>query len=68
LAAGNTLVATCVSGGFDHLDSCKTARSELQDAVLLIDTWYDDHHGSPDWRREVSTVLAAEVLEELTHA
>jgi CO/xanthine dehydrogenase FAD-binding subunit len=39
--------------------------SELRDAVQRVDNWYDDHHGSPDWRREVSTVLAAEVLQEL---
>ena len=44
------------------------AAGTLSDAIRAIDNWYDDHHGSPDWRREVSTVLALEVLEELTHA
>jgi CO/xanthine dehydrogenase FAD-binding subunit len=44
------------------------AAAELDAAVRAIENWYDDHHGSPDWRREVSAVLAAEVLEELTHA
>jgi CO/xanthine dehydrogenase FAD-binding subunit len=42
--------------------------AELRDAIGRIGNWYDDHHGSPDWRREVSAVLALEVLEELTHA
>ena len=44
------------------------ASSELRAAIERIDSWYDDHHGSPDWRREVSGVLAVEVLDELTEA
>ncbi len=44
------------------------APDELSDAIRRIGNWYDDHHGTPDWRREVSLVLALEVLEELTHA
>ncbi|MEF2975764.1 FAD binding domain-containing protein [Subtercola sp. YIM 133946] len=37
----------------------------LHDDVLAIDQWFTDPHGAADWRRTVSTVLAAEILEEL---
>lgn len=43
------------------------AISEL--SAILADIhpalWFDDPHGSPEWRRHVSTVLAAEVIVEL---
>jgi CO/xanthine dehydrogenase FAD-binding subunit len=42
--------------------------AELRASIEAIGNWYDDHHGSPDWRREVSAVLAGEILQELTHA
>ncbi|MBO0899493.1 FAD binding domain-containing protein [Cellulomonas sp. zg-ZUI22] len=34
--------------------------------VLEGITWYDDVHGAPDWRRAVTTLLAHEVVEEVT--
>lgn len=40
---------------------------ELSAKVAELDSalWYDDPHGAPDWRREMSGRLAAEVLAEL---
>ncbi|WP_188680511.1 FAD binding domain-containing protein [Subtercola lobariae] len=37
----------------------------LHDDVLAIDEWFTDPHGAADWRRTVSTVLAAEIRNEL---
>jgi len=34
-------------------------------AVDAIDDWYDDAHGSPDWRHAMSRRFALEILEEL---
>ncbi|MFF0528583.1 FAD binding domain-containing protein [Nocardia amikacinitolerans] len=40
---------------------------EVAAAVAGIDTalWFDDPHGSPDWRRHVAGLLAVEVTAEL---
>ncbi len=38
---------------------------DIASALAGVDAWFDDPHGSPDWRRHVSGVLAQEVLEEL---
>ncbi|WP_430868690.1 FAD binding domain-containing protein [Demequina aurantiaca] len=38
----------------------------LDAAVRAVTTYYTDALGSADWRRQVSAVLLAEVLEELT--
>jgi CO/xanthine dehydrogenase FAD-binding subunit len=38
----------------------------LVEAIDGIDDWYDDAHGSPDWRRAMSLRLALELLEELS--
>lgn len=40
---------------------------ELEAAVTAIaeSDWYDDPHGSPDWRAAVTLVLAREVLDDL---
>jgi CO/xanthine dehydrogenase FAD-binding subunit len=40
--------------------------SELADAVDAIDGWYDDAHGSPDWRHAMSARFAEQVREELS--
>ncbi len=40
-------------------------RAALTADVLAIEEWFTDPHGAADWRRTVSTVLAAEILEEL---
>jgi CO/xanthine dehydrogenase FAD-binding subunit len=34
-------------------------------AVDSIDDWYDDAHGSPDWRRAMSLAFCEEIREEL---
>lgn len=36
------------------------------DGVLTGLEWYDDLHGAPDWRRAVTTLLAHEVVAEVT--
>lgn len=33
--------------------------------LAALDDWYDDPHGSPDWRARMTTVLAEEVRREL---
>lgn len=35
------------------------------DAAIRPRDWHDDVHGRPDWRRHVTGVLAAEILDEL---
>jgi len=47
---------------FDGLPSA----SALAAAVDDIDDWYDDAHGSPDWRQAMSRRFALELLEELS--
>lgn len=43
------------------------APGELDDALANIpdQTWHDDAHGAPDWRRAVSAVLAHQIRTEL---
>jgi len=41
---------------------------ELSDAVGRIPVWYDDPHGSPDWRRAMTLRLAEELRRELAAA
>ena len=38
---------------------------EIVAALDSVPDWYDDPHGSPDWRRHVTGVLAGQVREEL---
>jgi hypothetical protein len=33
--------------------------------VYTIDCWYDDAHGSPDWRRAMSVRFAEQLRQEL---
>jgi len=47
---------------FDGLPSPEA----LSGSIAAIDDWYDDAHGSPDWRRAMSERLALELLEELS--
>jgi CO/xanthine dehydrogenase FAD-binding subunit len=35
-------------------------------ALASVDDWYDDAHGSPDWREAVSLGLALDVCDELS--
>jgi hypothetical protein len=39
---------------------------ELADAVHAIDDWYDDAHGSPDWRAAMSARFAEQLRAELS--
>ena len=39
--------------------------SQVSTALAGLE-WYDDVHGAPDWRRAVTTLLAHEVVEEVT--
>ena len=36
------------------------------EAAIGPQDWHDDVHGRPDWRRHVTGVLAADILDELT--
>lgn len=38
---------------------------ELRDAVDTIPRWYDDPHGSPDWRRATAVRLAEDIRRQL---
>jgi hypothetical protein len=38
---------------------------ELRAALGSVPRWYDDPHGSPDWRRAVTGLLAEEIRAEL---
>jgi xanthine dehydrogenase iron-sulfur cluster and FAD-binding subunit A len=63
-------VTFTVTGGTTHpvqlrFDRMPTA-PELAAAVGDIDCWYDDAHGSPDWRRAMSILFAEELREELS--
>lgn len=40
--------------------------SELIDAAVPLDLYTDDAHGAPDWRRQVTHVLAEEIVAELS--
>ena len=40
----------------------------VQRAFATVDDWYDDAHGSPDWRAATSLGLAYDVCEELRSA
>lgn len=59
-----------VTGGTDRprqlrFDGLPSAHA-LESAVFGLDGWYDDAHGSPDWRRALSTRFALELLDELS--
>ena len=64
---GETVIT--VTGGTRHpaqlrFDELPSARA-LEQAVLGIDDWYSDAHGSPDWRRAMSALFAEELRIEL---
>jgi CO/xanthine dehydrogenase FAD-binding subunit len=50
---------------FDALPSDETLRACIEAAV---DTWYDDIHGLPAWRRHMTLHFAQEILAELSEA
>lgn len=58
-----------ISGGTRHphqlrFDNWPSAEALLA-ALDAIDDWYDDAHGSPDWRQAMSRRFALQLLEEL---
>jgi hypothetical protein len=40
----------------------------LLDAAVPASMWHDDVHGRPDWRRQLTLLLAAQVVAELSEA
>lgn len=40
-------------------------RGDIQGQLATVDCWFTDPHGPADWRRHVTGLLVAEVLEEL---
>jgi len=65
---GGEVVVTVTGGTMRpaqlRFDEVPSARS-LESAVLAIDDWYDDAHGSPDWRRAMSALFAEQTRAEL---
>jgi CO/xanthine dehydrogenase FAD-binding subunit len=66
-ATGLTVLG--VTGGTERphrlaFDAPPTA-AQVSAAVDSIDDWYDDAHGSPDWRRAMSLAFAEEIRREL---
>ncbi len=47
---------------FDALPAAKQLRARIESEV---DTWYDDIHGTPEWRRHMSLHFAEEIRHEL---
>ena len=47
-----------------RFDAIPTA-AELRAALDTIPDWYDDPHGSPNWRRAITLRLAEEIRVEL---
>ena len=50
-----------------RFDELPTA-TDLEVSIDAIATWYDDPHGSPDWRHKLSGKFAQEVRAELAAA
>jgi CO/xanthine dehydrogenase FAD-binding subunit len=60
-------IVLTVTGGTTH-PWVFTVASAVEARVALdsIDDWYDDAHGSPDWREAMSRLFASEIFEELS--
>lgn len=66
-ATGLTVLGITGGTGRPHrlaFDAPPTA-AQVAAAVDSIDDWYDDAHGSPDWRRAMSLAFAEEIRQEL---
>lgn len=50
---------------FDAVPDAQALRERILAAIRDPD-WYDDVHGTPDWRRHVSHFLAEDIRQELT--
>ena len=59
-------IVLTVTGGTTHpWVFTVTSPAEADAALDTIDDWYDDAHGSPDWREAMSRMFAREIVEEL---
>ena len=58
-----------VTGGTSHPVQLRfdglPSSTGLHERVRAIDCWYDDAHGSPDWRRAMSVRFAEQLRQEL---
>ena len=58
-----------VTGGTSHPVQLRfdapPSSTELHERVHAIDCWYDDAHGSPDWRHAMSVRFAEQLRQEL---
>jgi CO/xanthine dehydrogenase FAD-binding subunit len=52
---------------FDALPLAETLLARI-DAVIPADSWYDDIHGQPAWRRHMTLHFAQEILGEFSEA
>jgi hypothetical protein len=63
-------VTVTVTGGVTRPRQFRFASLPTADALATaidtIDDWYDDAHGTPDWRRAMSLRFAEQIREELT--
>jgi CO/xanthine dehydrogenase FAD-binding subunit len=66
---GDRAFVVTVSGGTRRPEQVRFAglptRAELEESIRRIDSWYDDLHGSPDWREAMSVLYAEELRVEL---
>jgi CO/xanthine dehydrogenase FAD-binding subunit len=53
-----------VTGGTERPHTLRS--TSLQADLDAIDDWYDDAHGSPDWREAMTRSFAADLVEELS--
>jgi CO/xanthine dehydrogenase FAD-binding subunit len=62
-------VTIAVTGGTQHPEILRFPEpptpAAVQERIGGIGSWYDDAHGSPDWRQAMSARLAEEIREEL---
>lgn len=67
-ASGETVFT--VTGGTTHpwviRENSMPTVAALSRRLDEVDDWYDDAHGSPDWREAMSRAFCAELVEELS--
>ena len=68
--AGTDQLTWTVTGGVTRPQQFRfdgmPGAAALADAIDAIDDWYDDAHGTPDWRRAMSLRFADELRQELS--
>ena len=61
-----------ITGGTEHPEQFAYIEPPSPDVLAAdfarVDSWFTDPHGEADWRRHVSTLLAVEIVTELTEA